>query len=50
MHAAWDKSVEQGVADSIILSTSMALAAASSEPADEEALVLLFLTAGFRFS
>jgi hypothetical protein len=47
--AAPDKSVERGVGDSVMLSTSMALAAASSEPADEGALVLLFLSTGFRF-
>ena len=48
-HAARGKSVERGVADSVMLSTSMALAAAFSEPADKGALVFLFLAAGFRF-
>jgi hypothetical protein len=51
MRAARGKTVEQGVCDSVVLLTSLALAAASSEsePAVKGALVLLFLFAAFRF-
>jgi hypothetical protein len=41
--------VEQGVGDSVVSSTSLALATASSEPAAEGVLALLFLFAGFHF-